>query len=171
MHSSENVKKKLLIFLTRCLQHSRSMLEKQLFLQPQLASRREQSPNRKYQSRRDSVKVPRSLYKVSAIFTQSACYLNTKYLLSLHKVPAIFTQSVCYLYTKCLLSLHKVSAIFTQSACYLYTKCLLSLHKVSAIFTQSACYLYTKCLLCLHEFNRKQKFVYHISKNSKYGIS
>jgi len=69
MHGSENVKKPLLSVFTRCLQRSRSMLEKQFFLRPQLVSCREQSLNSKYQSRQDSVKVPRSLHKVSAVFT------------------------------------------------------------------------------------------------------
>jgi hypothetical protein len=45
------------------------MLEKQLFLQPQLVSSREQSPYSKYQSRRESIKVPTSLHKVTAILT------------------------------------------------------------------------------------------------------
>jgi len=62
--------KNLLSVLTRCLQRSRPMLEKQLFLQPQLISHREQSPNRKYQSRRENVIVPRSQHKVSAAFTR-----------------------------------------------------------------------------------------------------
>ena len=63
-------KKNILSVLTRCLQRSRPMLENQLFLQPQLASRKEQCPIRKYQSRREGVIVPRSLHKLSAVFTR-----------------------------------------------------------------------------------------------------
>jgi hypothetical protein len=56
------------------------MLEKQIFLQLQLVSRREQSPNSKYQSRRDSVKLARSLHKVTAIlpdFNQNQKFFGT----------------------------------------------------------------------------------------------
>jgi len=54
------------------------MLEKQLFLQPQLVSHREQSSNRKYQSRRENVIVPRSLHKVSAVFTPNLTEIKKK---------------------------------------------------------------------------------------------